>query len=97
MNTQQHSSSCTTLSAAQAVKNLAKAEPGAIRVEASAKEMGRHFAKLASAVAAGRIEALSITDGQPLPLARADFLAHPSAYASALQAMVHRPVRIQFS
>jgi phosphoribosyl-dephospho-CoA transferase len=98
MNTTDQQSAPDVLSPIEALNSLASGKAaGAIKVEASAQELGQHFVKLAAAVTAGRIQTLRITDDQPLPMARADFLANARICAIALQAVHPRPIQLQLS
>lgn len=95
MSTDSRTSAPRPLPLAQALSELPQATQP-LRVEGSAAELGRHFAQLADAVSAGQVQSLSLTDQQALPLRREDFLAHPQAFASTLDILTHRPIRVQF-
>ena len=81
---------------AQALEALAGGLAEAVSVQGTAQELSSHFVGLAAAALAGSVASLSVTDGAPLKLLRADFVKHSAAFAKAFELITQRPVQLEF-
>jgi hypothetical protein len=81
---------------AGALQALAGGAPGAITVAGTAQEVSAHFGDLAVAAGAGSIASITVTDGAPLAVSKADFRANATAYAQLLQIITARPLQVKF-
>ena len=81
---------------AGALQALAGGAPGAITVAGTAQEVSAHFGELAVAAGAGSITSITVTDGAPLTVSKADFRSNATAYAQLLQIITARPLQLKF-